>query len=147
MLIYKQSKRFNQYTGEPYFVKKVRELRCDFSGVVMFSHDKDWDGEEQTSYPKYSFDYEDADDMYGSLQDEYDFAKKHNISSIREFMSQAYDFADGECMKMINSYINFDPDFPYVVTDFASMCRESRIATADKLIADGIITADSLCEK
>lgn len=142
MKIYQKTTKFNSNTGEPYSTWKFKELRCDFSGNVI---DIDEDG---CSYPNYILQYEEEDPCFGSDGDEYDFGEKYDIS-MHEFLSDEYNFLFNSyngynaCNIMIKHYIN---DYPSRDFDFARMCRVSRIKTAIKLIEDGIVTAEQLCE-
>jgi hypothetical protein len=141
MKIYENVQRFDSKTGKPYFVKRFKEFRCDFSGQLI-----DEDDLETYFYPSYNLDYESSDPCFGSCGDEYEFGQKHDVAMF-EFLSDTYHFRndidpDGhgfidQSVKMMQHYL---PDR----LSFAEMCRTSRIVTAEKLIESGEIAADQL---
>lgn len=135
MKIFEQVKRFDAHTGKPYFVKKFKEFRCDFSGEVI---DEDL---ESYSYPSYNLEYGDQDPCFGSCGKEYEFGKTHDINMF-EFLSDTYHFrndTNDQCVAMMLKYHKSK-------MSFAEMCRTSRIEAAETLIKSGEITAEQLYE-
>lgn len=135
MYIFELVNKFHPDTGEPIQVKKLKEIRCDFTGEVLSS---------VTQYASYHLDYQDYDACWGSSGSEFEFSQKYAIDDISGFLSSPYHFlADYDLQKfaerkMIKKYWN-----EYT---FADMCRASRIETAGRLIEEKIITLDQLSE-
>ena len=145
MKIYESVQRFDSHTGNPYFVKRFKEFRCDFSGQLI-----DEDDLETYFYPEYIMNYNMCcDPCFGSFNDEYEFGQKYNVKMF-EFLSDNYHFkADvghnhygfiDQSVKMMEYYL------PQRMS-FAMMCRCSRVATAEKLIKNGEITPEQLYDQ
>ena len=138
MKIYHQVERFHPRTGKPSMVTELKELRCDFTGVVI-------DPDERSPYPTYHLDYGDSDPCFGSDADAFAFGKQYNVN-MYAFMSDAYVFDNGDngaetdaCALMLRRHINKKS-----TCTFADLCRAARFATAKKLLADKVITPDQL---
>ena len=138
MKIYHQVQAFHQRTGESYKVTELKELRCDFTGAVI-------DPDEGSPYPTYHLDYGDSDPCFGSDGDAFEFGKQHGIN-MYAFMSDEYIFDNGgngletdACALMLRKYCKGKN-----TSTFADICRDARLATVKKLIADKVITPDQL---
>lgn len=141
MKIYHQVETFHPRTGLPSKVTELKELRCDFTGVVI-------DCDEGSPYPTYHLDYGDSDPCFGSDGDAFEFGKQHGIN-MYAFMGDEYVFDNrgngletDACALMIREYASTTN-----VITFADMCGAARLATAIKLIADKVITSDQLQDR
>lgn len=138
MKIYSEVTKFNTRTGKPYSSFEKKEVRCDFTGVVI-------DSDYASPYPTYKLDYGDSDPCFASDGDAFEFGKIHGID-MYQLMSDEYVFDNGDnglktdaCALMIKKFSRGKGHMT-----FADMCRYARLETAKKLIKDGIITADQL---
>jgi hypothetical protein len=138
MKIYHQVTRFSSRTGKPRKVMELKELRCDFTGTVI-------DLDDAPPYPAYVFDYRDADPCFGSDEEVLAFGDKHNIN-MYAFLSDEYVFDNGNnglgadaCALMLRKYCSAGDNYT-----FADICKMSRLATAQKLLDDKVITSDQL---
>lgn len=140
MEIYKVITKFDVDTGKPKPKKAWHATRCDFSGRVVAG------GEMGDSYPAYEckikLDYEDQDPCFGSGGDEYKFGQEYGIY-VFDFLSQPYvifdDFAEtgeSEMKNFLAEVVKYD--------SLAHALRSMRIATADKLIKDGVVKPEEL---
>lgn len=147
MLIYGLTKRFNQLTGEPEHIKTLKEVRCDYTGLILDGFDD--------QYCVYHLDYEDRDPCFGSGDEEFKFGEEFNINMF-EFLSNPYHFyvlggedgcyAETQMMEKALANANKKKSEWHNCYTFDAMCRQARILTARKLINDGAITSDQLTQ-
>lgn len=130
MKIYHQTTRYHERTGKPYKVNVLKEIRCDFTGVVIQS---------ESDALSYHMDYGDEDPCFGSDGDAFALGKEHGVN-VYAFLSDAYHFDEGACVSMMEAEIASG-------LDFAQMCEKSRVATARSLIVKGIIKPEQLSER
>jgi len=145
MIIYEKVKRFDPITGKPTEKWAQKELRCDYTGVVL-----DYDNNGPTSYCSYYLDYEDHDPCFGSSGAEYEFGKEFDIDMFH-FLSKTYhffqpglhvpwEFAEFMMMKEAIENCENKKSAWYRCFTFDSICRQARINTARKLM-DGRLPA------
>jgi hypothetical protein len=145
MIIYDKVKRFNSITGKPTEEWAFKEIRCDFTGVVL--------GYEN-HYCAYDLNYQSQDPCFGSSGGAYQFGKDFN-SDMFPFLSQTYhfsvggsdtkeDFAEWQMLEgAMKNCTNKKSEWYHCYT-FDAICRQSRIKTAQKLIENNEIISEQL---
>ena len=146
MIIYDKVKRFDSITGKPIEKWVFKEIRCDFTGVVL-----DYDN----YYCTYDLNYGDMDPCFGSSGEEYKLGKDFHID-VFQFLSQTYHFlsvggvddkascAEWQMMEEALKNCTKKKSEWYRCYTFDSMCRHSRIRTASKLIEENTIIPNQL---
>lgn len=98
--------------------------------------------------------YNGQDPCYGSDGNEYEFGEEFQDVVIYEFLSGTYHFAsdtysgyfaEKEMIKKALKNVKKRGSIWEYCHTFDAMCRAARIATAKKLIKDGIIISKQLC--
>lgn len=143
MLIFNKVKKFNPDTGEPIDRWEPTEIRCDYTGELL-------DG---NYYCSYQLSYNRQDPCYGSDGDEYKFWEEFQDVEMYTFLSETYHFAsdaysgyfaEKEMMEEALKNADIRGSIWENCYTFDAMCRVARIATAKKLIKDGIIITKQL---
>jgi len=133
MKVLKRQKYFSETTGEELGYRMVSDHeRCDFSGEVLGGEGQGYDS-DSAPFPTYALDYGDMDPCFGSGGVEYEFSQKYDVQ-MWEFLSDPY--------TVIHWY---EPELLKTATHtFAEALREARVKTAQRLIEEGVITAEQL---
>ena len=142
MEIYREEQRFDHKTGKPKGTEKVwKETRCDFSGKVVASSERE---DYPAYYCKFILDYETQDPCMGSGGNEFEFGEKHKVEMF-QFLNQPY-------VIYHDSATTGESEMPKFLKWAAKQetldgaLRDMRVATAEKLIAEGLVKGSELSE-
>jgi len=146
MIIYEKVKRFDPITGKPTEKWGFKEIRCDYTGVVL---------DYENYYCTYNLDYGDQDPCLGSSGEEYQLRQDFNID-VFQFLSQTYhflavggaddkeSFAEWQMMEEALKHCKSRKNEWYRCFTFDAICRHARCRTARKLIQSKEITPEQL---
>jgi len=152
MIIYDKVQRFHPVTGKPVEKWIQKEIRCDYTGLVL-----DYNDNGPESYCTYNLNYGDNDPCFGASGEEYKLGQDFKIE-VFPFMSQEYHFYSNggsdlkedyaECLMMEEAMKNCnDPKSEWHrCYTFDAVCRQARVRTARKLIESKEITPEQLNE-
>lgn len=146
MIIYEKVKRFNSTTGEPFEKWGWKEVRCDYTGVVL---------EPESYYCAYDLNYHEMDPCFGSGNGEHQLNLDFRIE-VHSFLYQTYNFlsvggtnnkeecAEWQMMEEALKNCTNPKSEWYRCYTFDAICRVTRVRTARKLIEDKVITPEQL---
>ena len=122
MKIYKKEMRYDERTGKPKGEEIFLDhICCDFTGARIDP------GDAPTIY----IDFHHIDQCFGSDGEEYDFGKRYGID-MRQFLDQAYDFANWEVYEMFMKLL-----FQHKNQNFDIALRSIRMNTAKAMLEGG----------
>ena len=139
MNIYTKKRVFSRESGEEEGHKLVLDhVRCDLTGALIdHREENDWE-------PEFSFDYGFSDPCFGSDGREYQFGDEHSVD-MHEFLGcKPYHIVShgGDPAiqaALVEAYAKLSQSL--WSSSLSWFLRESRVATATKLITEGVIEA------